>query len=168
MYTIREASLDRDLPAVRRLWFDHLGSSRTLLAERYDIHLPVEVAVEHDIETIQKFQPPSGRILLAETSAGPIGTGSFRMIRAGVAEIKRMYVDPAHRGEGVGRLLLAALVRSAKDAGYRSMKLETAPYRAPAIALYKSVGFVESEPYPETEIPREYWGRWLFMELPAL
>ncbi len=48
------------------------------------------------------------------------------------------------------------------------MRLETAPYRTPAIALYKSVGFVVAEPYPETEIPREYWDRWVFMDLPKL
>ncbi len=168
MFEVREASLDRDLPSIRRLWLDHLTTSRRQLAEEYNIHLPVEIAVEHDIATIAKFQPPTGQILLACDGENIVGTGSYHRIREGVAEIKRMYVEPAHRGAGLGRRLLEGLMHAAKAAGYSSMCLETAPFRIPALALYRSAGFVVTPPYPETEIPREYWERWIFMHLPRL
>lgn len=167
-YSIREASLARDLPSIRQLWLAHLTTSRQRLAADYDIHLPVEIAVEHDVATIAKFQAPTGRILVAVQGDTMVGTGSFRRIGADVAEIKRMYVEPAHRGAGLGRLLLNGLLQTAKDSGYRSMKLETAPFRVPALSLYRSAGFVVTEPYPETEIPRQYWDRWVFMQLEHL
>jgi ribosomal protein S18 acetylase RimI-like enzyme len=59
------------------------------------------------------------------------------------AELKRMYVSPAARGRGVARAVLAELERTAVEAGYRRMVLETGVKQPEALALYRSAGYVE-------------------------
>ncbi|WP_160133437.1 GNAT family N-acetyltransferase [Halococcus salsus] len=57
------------------------------------------------------------------------------------AEIKRLYVREAYRGRGVGRRLLERLIEVAENEGYRSLRLDTAPYMEGAQHLYRQLGF---------------------------
>lgn len=74
-----------------------------------------------------------------------------------VCEMKRMYVREAARGRGVGRLLAEALLDRARRLGYREMVLDTATIMTPAIALYRSLGFVERERYNSDPDPETLW-----------
>ena len=62
-------------------------------------------------------------------------------------EVKRMYVSPACRGQGVARGLMRALQDASVDAGCRLLMLETGPYQPEAIGLYESFGFERCGPY---------------------
>jgi putative acetyltransferase len=53
-----------------------------------------------------------------------------------------LFVDEAHRRQGVGRLLLRQAVEWARSSGIRKLELHVFPWNAPAIALYESFGFV--------------------------
>jgi GNAT superfamily N-acetyltransferase len=88
----------------------------------------------------------------------------MRRIGPATAEIKRMYVEPSHRGAGLGRALLDALLTAAQAAGYQRIKLDSPDFMTAAHALYRSAGFVEIEPYPESEIPDQHRPHWVFME----
>jgi GNAT superfamily N-acetyltransferase len=66
-----------------------------------------------------------------------------------LAEIKRMYVDPAHRGRGLSRVVLQALVGFAREQGFDRVALETGEKQPEAIGLYESAGFVRVGPYGE-------------------
>jgi L-amino acid N-acyltransferase YncA len=79
-----------------------------------------------------------------------------------------MYVEPARRGEGIGRALLDELLSAARDAGYERVRLDSPDFMTAAHGLYRSRGFTEIGPYPESEIPDEYKPHWIFMELPLL
>ncbi len=68
-------------------------------------------------------------------------SGDDPALRDGDAEIKRMYVAPAHRGRGIARALLAELERAAVAAGCRRAVLETGTRQPEAIALYLSEGY---------------------------
>ncbi len=57
------------------------------------------------------------------------------------AEIKRMYVAPAVRGQGLARVMLAHLERTAAEAGAEAMILETGTAQPEAMALYESSGY---------------------------
>jgi GNAT superfamily N-acetyltransferase len=70
-----------------------------------------------------------------------IACGAFRPLEPGVAEIKRMFVAPAHRGRGHSRRLLTELERLARLAGYTSARLETGVLQPAAISLYDSSGY---------------------------
>ncbi len=88
-----------------------------------------------------QFAPPGGLFLVAWLGDEPVACGGLRRLADGVSEIKRMYVDPAHRGRGYARRLLAAAEEAARDLGYRRMQLETGTAQPEAMALYTSCGY---------------------------
>jgi GNAT superfamily N-acetyltransferase len=164
MAEIREADVPRSLDDVRRLWLEYLIWGNDGLESRYGFRLPVGEAVERDLATIEKFQPPDGRLLLAFEGDTAVGTACMRRIGSDTAEIKRMYVQPAHRRGGMGRALLDRLIEAARTAGYERVRLDSPDFMTAAHGQYRSGGFVEIGPYPESEIPDAYKPHWVFME----
>lgn len=75
-----------------------------------------------------------------------------------------MWVDPSSRRGGLGRAMLDRLIAAARSAGYRRVQLDSPDFMTAAHGLYRSSGFVDIGPYPETEIPDEYRSHWVFME----
>jgi GNAT superfamily N-acetyltransferase len=108
------------------------------------------------------YAPPRGRLLLAGTSDQAFGCIALRPLDTDsgcgcgapvepattlVGEVKRLYVQPAHRGEGWGTRLAYALIDEARAIGYRELKLDTLDWMTAARALYAGVGFRECAPY---------------------
>jgi GNAT superfamily N-acetyltransferase len=88
--------------------------------------------------------PPVGVFLVAWLDDAPVGCGALRpgpTSDDGIAEVKRMYVVPAARGQGISRRLLAALEAEAFGFGYRRLILETGIRQQEAMALYESSGY---------------------------
>jgi putative acetyltransferase len=78
---------------------------------------------------------------VARDSTGrPIGCGAV-ILGPAFGEVKRMYVSPRSRGQGVAKKLLALLEAKAIGSGCKLLMLETGPYQPEALALYASVGF---------------------------
>lgn len=114
---------------------------------------------------LDMFLPPNGRLILVSIGYETVGLGCLRKIGDGLAEIKRMYVRPQFRGRGIGRDLLEHLFRQAKMMGFRRLRLDSTRFMHIAHSLYRSCGFKEIDPYPESEIPEELREYWVFMEL---
>jgi putative acetyltransferase len=99
------------------------------------------------------YAPPRGILLLAEADEQAAGCVALRPLDPLVCEMKRLFVRPAWRGQGLGRLLCEALISEAQDLGYASMRLDTVPRMTEATALYRSLGFRPIEPYRFNPIP---------------
>jgi GNAT superfamily N-acetyltransferase len=88
-----------------------------------------------------EFLPPVGLFLVAEVDGVPAGCGAWRAHEPGVAEVKRVYVEPAFRRRGLAQLLMAALEESAAAAGHRAVVLNSGPEQPEALALYAALGY---------------------------
>jgi putative acetyltransferase len=84
----------------------------------------------------------------------PAGCGGILFVDNAYAEIKRMYVRPEFRGQGLGRRILEHLTRHAMSRGITLLRLETGIHQQEAIALYERQGFHRIPPFgPYTDDP---------------
>lgn len=120
--------------------------------------------IEDELSTLPgKFAPPSGRLIMAVTVKQPVGCAALRPIDERVCELKRMFVQPQFRGQGIGRALSKELIKDALAIGYERMRLDTGNFLIAAIQLYESLGFQRIEPY--NDVPEEIRRIAVFMEL---
>jgi putative acetyltransferase len=112
------------------------------------------------------YAAPTGALLLAEVDGAVAGCGAMRAFASGdhanACEMKRLYVRPAFRGFGLGRLLAQALLDRARTAGYSEMLLDTLDDMESARGLYASLGFEPVAPYYYNPIPGAHYlrARW--------
>ena len=78
------------------------------------------------------------------------GIGGIEL-QGDVAELKRFFVDPAHRGAGAADAVIAALLDYAKQGGVTVVRLETGDKQFAAIGFYRRHGFVEVPRFPPYE-----------------
>lgn len=99
------------------------------------------------------YAPPHGRLLIATENDQLAGCIAMRKLSPDVCEMKRLFLRPAYRGKGLGKLLVHSIIDEARKLGYTTMRLDTLPGRMDqAIALYQSIGFVDIEPYYENPV----------------
>lgn len=99
------------------------------------------------------YAPPSGALLLARSAQGPLGCVALRAHSSTVCEMKRLYVRPAARGQGLGQSLATAIVERARRTGYRRMVLDTLEPMHAARRVYAALGFRECAPYYDNPLP---------------
>jgi ribosomal protein S18 acetylase RimI-like enzyme len=87
--------------------------------------------------------------LVARRGGRAIGCGGLRSLDPGMGEVKRMYVVPEERGNGLSRILLRAIETIAIGKRHRVLRLETGKLSPAALALYRSSGYREIAPYGE-------------------
>lgn len=158
--TYFETGQDED--ALRELLTAYLEEGSVALAEA-GLAEDIPAIVADDLANIDKFQPPSGRIVMLIADGAAAGCGAVRVIGSGVAEIKRMYLQPESRGKGFGKLMIHRLLDEARALGCLECRLDTGWFMSDAQRLYRAAGFTECEPYVESEVPAEFDRRWIYM-----
>ncbi|MDQ1813621.1 GNAT family N-acetyltransferase [Massilia sp. CCM 9210] len=118
------------------------------MLERLDAYFaglyPAESNHLMDVDSLTR---PGVVFLVARDLDGrALGCGAY-VDRGGYGEVKRMYVDPARRGKGVGGKLLAEIAQRAAAAGLPALMLETGISQPEAIGLYERDGFIRCAPF---------------------
>ncbi|MDW3220149.1 MAG: GNAT family N-acetyltransferase [Acidimicrobiales bacterium] len=111
---------------------------------RFETGLDRENVLTTDVHEIS---PPNGLFLAGRLAGAPVACGVLKKVAPDVADIKRMWVSDDVRGRGIGRRLLERLVAEGRAMGLRRVQLETNRALPEAIALYRSAGFAEVEPF---------------------
>ena len=99
------------------------------------------------------YAPPAGALLIARVDGLVAGCVALRPLDGRNGEMKRLYVRPAYRGTGLGRIFVEAVIRAAPAAGHRELRLDTLSTMTAAQALYLKLGFVEIHPYNDKHLP---------------
>ncbi len=92
---------------------------------------------------------PALHFFVIERSDSVLGCGALRVLDDSYAELKRMYVRPEYRGQGVARKLITRLEHTARALGITCVRLETGPEQIEALGLYRSEGYTDIPPYGE-------------------
>ena len=99
------------------------------------------------------YAEPKGFVLLAENEGQVIGCVALKPLSGDHAEMKRLFIRPAGRGQGVGRQLVDELIRRTRSLGYAHVCLDTLPSMRAARALYRSRGFAPIGAYRHNPVP---------------
>jgi GNAT superfamily N-acetyltransferase len=129
----------------------HEWAEARRLVREYAAALDVDLSFQNFEQELEHFATeyaaPSGAFILAEDAEQFVACIGVRRFAEGVGEIKRLYVIPAARGRGLGRVLVERIVAEARQLGYRSLLLDTLPFMKEAQSLYLSMGFRPTTAY---------------------
>lgn len=155
MITIVAAESPPDLEAARLLILAHAASLR---------EHPCSDLVRADAESLPgPYAPPRGRLYLARLDGTPAGCVALRPLDAVTGEVKRMFVPPAARKNGIGRALMERLLADAPGLDYRTIRLGTLEEMTAARALYRQLGFAQIKRYRADEtIDTVFYERQMF------
>jgi GNAT superfamily N-acetyltransferase len=136
--TLRFAVVPTSHADARKMLADYYREIR----ERFGFNVSGQAAAED-------MDPPGGRFVIAYEDDQPVASGGIRTWEPGVCEIKRMFVRPGARRKGYGRQLLEALERTASEAGFRRIVLDTLDAHVDAMKFYDTTGYTRVPAYNE-------------------
>lgn len=135
-----------DIAAARRLFLAY--------AQSLDFSLCFQGFDEELASLPGKYAPEQrGALLLAKRNDAAVGVVGLRDLGDSIAEMKRLYIEPAGRGHNFGRALTDAVLAEARRFGYRAVRLDTFPSMVAANRIYDSLGFVDIPPYYDNPLP---------------
>jgi GNAT superfamily N-acetyltransferase len=123
------------------------------IAER----IPLGRTSPADADDVGDYAPPGGVFLLARRGDTIVGCGAIRALGPALGEVKRMWIEPAERGRGLGRRLLAALEHAAREIGYDRLRLDTHAVLVEAVGLYRAHGYQPIERYHDYPDPTHFF-----------
>lgn len=132
---------ERDAPAVRALFIEvNRELAPEAMREAFERYIAQSLAEEID-RIAAYYAERGGSFWVAEEAGAIIGTFGLERADEQAAELRRMYVAPAARRRGIGRLLLAHAERACSEAGYDRLVLSTAELQHAALGLYRASGY---------------------------
>lgn len=134
-----------DIPEVRRLFREYSAwVGIDLSFQDFDRELA---------ELPGDYVPPAGVLFVARVGKNVAGCVAAHQWRAGVCEMKRLFVRDGFRGSGCGRALVESVIAWARKAGYQRIVLDTLPVMDQAQRLYARLGFLDVAPYRPNPVP---------------
>jgi ribosomal protein S18 acetylase RimI-like enzyme len=156
-----------DREVVRRLTTDYMRWVAQGIDELMPAAEPIDLSpalADDALDPTHGERPPEGAFYVVEQQGAVAGMCALRRSSPGVAEFKRIYVCPSHRGLRIGDAMLRQLIRDAVAFGYEKAVLDSAPFMQAAHCLYAAAGFTDRAPYAGSEVPPQLQAVWRFME----
>ena len=152
---LRALTREADIPAARDILREYAASlSFDLCFQDFDAELA---------NLPGQYAEPRGALLLAFMAGQLVGCCAFRPLdhvdTPNACEMRRLYVRPAYRRSGAGRVLAEAIIARAQQAGYSYLLLDTLSDMEAASALYTDLGFEEIAPYYHNPIKGSHYLR---------
>ena len=165
-YTVTHARATDELTGVAEITRRYLEWDLGEFEKASGIALNLEDYVSNTLDNLDDYMPPDGRLLMARDESGVLlGIILLKKLTKSTGEVKRLYVDKAARGQGVGQKLIESLLEQARRIGYDRLFLDTATYMPSAHRLYRSFGFCDTDPYPGSENDEAVQEFLVFMKL---
>jgi GNAT superfamily N-acetyltransferase len=133
--------VSRDDPEVAPLFDAFIREADGPLDIRLDIEAEIAAGPPPELAG------PEGVLLLVRVDGEPAGLGGVRHLDTEIAEVKSMYLSPAHRGKGLALRLLRELEEIARQRACRAVRLDTSAYLTSAVRLYRAGGYREVPDY---------------------
>ena len=134
---------------------DDFQQARTLLRE-YEDFVEVDLCFddfEQELRDLERmYGPPRGTFLLLRQGERTAGCVALRDLGNGISELKRLFLRPEYRGQGLGRKCAEQIIQTAREMGYVAIRLDTLPIMRAAIDLYRSMGFYEIGAYADNPV----------------
>ena len=143
--TIRAARIPQDLAIVRTLFQSY--------ADGLGVDLGFQDFAAELLNLPGSYAVPRGRLLLAWQGTEALGCVALRPLDGDRCEMKRLFVQPAARGMGLGKRLAEAVCAEARLAGYGQICLDTLLTLTAAVRMYDSLGFKPIDPYIHNPLP---------------
>jgi putative acetyltransferase len=148
-HLVNRAVSDADISAVKSLFIEY--------ASEAGFELDVE-GPDHDFEDLPgKYQPPHGGLYLCRVAGSPAGCVGITRLEMHTCEVKRLFVRPAMRRQGIGRALMSKAIKEAQSLDYKKAVLNTLATQTEAKALYQSLGFFEFAGCTNDKSPNVIW-----------
>lgn len=126
---------------------EYMFDTHPRVIKKYNLDYDVQGMFDDDLNNPEKYRPPKGRFLCALQDNKVIAIGAFSQLEGHKAEIKRFYVQPKCRRQGIASTILQKIITSATEMGYATLYLESSRFMTEAHALYRKFGFNETTLY---------------------
>lgn len=145
--------------------YDRIEDIRSLFSEYTDMlvsinpefHLYLDIQHYDDEKENPslKYALPDGRLYVDVSDEGIArGCIALRKLSDEKGEVKRLYVRPEYRGNGIATALVERIIEDARDIGYKELYLDTLPELESAVRLYKAFGFEETGQYNDSPVDK--------------
>jgi GNAT superfamily N-acetyltransferase len=117
--------------------------------------------LRRECSSLQAVYRPPGVFLIADRAGQAAGCAGLSALPGGrTAEVRRLYVRPAHRGNGIARTLMTHAHDHAARHGMTRLILDVLPARTTVISFYRRLGYTETGPFEtESPVPMTYMER---------
>ncbi len=107
------------------------------------------------------FDPPGGAFVVIRVDDVVVGCGGALTIEPGVGEVKRMWIDAAHRGQGLATQMLEQLEGHLRAAGNDIVRLDTNAALSAAIKMYERLGYRPVDRYNDNPYAHHWFEKHL-------
>ena len=147
-----ELKLGYDTPETVRELFAEYTHMLVAHDPYFQVYLDLQNYDAELADLTKKYGLPHGRLYIAWCDDRPAGCIGLRRLDGETCELKRLYVRPAYRGQGIAGQMMQRILADARAIGYTAMQLDTEPFLRSALRMYRGLGFYEIPRYNDSPL----------------